>query len=67
MNDIANLVSTLGFPITACVCMGFYIKYICSLFMVELDKLNTTLDKHTIVLTKIFTKLGEDIEESEDE
>ena len=28
MMDIATLITTVGFPIAACVGMGFYIKYI---------------------------------------
>lgn len=28
MNDITTLISTVGFPIAACLGMGFFIKYI---------------------------------------
>lgn len=28
MSDIATLISTVGFPIAACLGMGFFIKYI---------------------------------------
>ena len=28
MNDIIQIIQTVGFPISACVAMGFYVKYI---------------------------------------
>ena len=65
MTDIMTMISTLGFPITACVAMGLYVKYIGDLFLKELDKLNNTLDKNTIQLAKILAKIGEDIEDNE--
>ena len=37
MSDIATLISTVGFPITACVGCAFFIKYI-------LDMNNKTMD-----------------------
>lgn len=27
MNDIATMISTLGFPIVACICLGWFCKY----------------------------------------
>ncbi len=38
MNEIANLISTVGFPIASCVGLGIFVKYV-------IDENNRRMDK----------------------
>ncbi len=70
MNEIITIIQTLGFPIAACVAMGFYVKYITDKNDAKIDKLNDThnkalekitaaLNNNTIALTKLAERLGD--------
>lgn len=69
MNEIITIIQTLGFPIAACVAMGFYVKYITDKNDSKIDKLNdthnkaiekitTALNNNTIALTKLTERLS---------
>lgn len=51
VNAIATLISSVGFPIAACVCL-FYL----------LNKQSETLNDLKLVMTKLIDKLDVDIE-----
>ena len=67
--EIVQLIQTVGFPISACVAMGIYVKYITDRNDAKIDKLNdthtkalekitTALNNNTIALTKLAERLG---------
>ena len=71
MNDITQLVSTLGFPIAMCIGACFFIKYLFDTFTKqqeemrkehkeEVMKLQASLDNNTLALQKLIDKLGDD-------
>lgn len=70
MNDVVQLVSTLGFPIAMCIGACFFIKYLFDSFTKqqeemrkehreEVSKLQTSLDNNTLALQKLIDKIGE--------
>lgn len=71
MNNITQLVSTLGFPIAMCIGACFFIKYLFDTFTKqqeemrkehkeEVMKLQASLDNNTLALQKLIDKLGDD-------
>lgn len=56
MNELSNFVGSVGFPIAMCIYMVLYNNK-------TIEKLSNTIAQNTIVLEKILTKLGEDVEE----
>ena len=71
MNDITNLISTLGFPIAMCVGACFFIKYLFDNFtkqITEMQKehkeevksMNTAIENNTIALTRLIDKLDKE-------
>ena len=56
MDEITNFISSIGFPITMCIYMVMYNNK-------TIEKLSNTIAQNTIVLEKILTKLGDDVEE----
>ena len=70
MNDVVQIVSTLGFPIAMCIGACFFIKYLFDSFTKqqeemrkehreEVSKLQTSLDNNTLALQKLIDKIGE--------
>lgn len=70
MNDVVQIVSTLGFPIAMCIGACFFIKYLFDTFTKqqeemrkehreEVSKLQTSLDNNTLALQKLIDKIGE--------
>lgn len=68
MTDIVNLISTVGFPITACVVLGWFVKYQTDLnnkevadmrneHRDEISKVTDALNNNTLVLQKLCDKL----------
>ena len=71
MNDIVQIISTLGFPIAMCVGACFFIKYqfdtsnkqmedIRKDHKEEIKQLQTALDNNTIALTRLLDKLDKE-------
>jgi len=71
MNDIIQIIQTVGFPISACVGMAFYVKYITDKNDAKIENLEKThgeamekitkaLNNNTIALTKLTERLGGD-------
>ena len=68
MNDVVQIVSTLGFPIAMCIGACFFIKYLFDSFTKqqeemrkehreEVSKLQTSLDNNTLALQKLMDKI----------
>ena len=71
MNDVTNLISTLGFPIAMCVGACFFIKYLFDTFTKqitemqrehkeEVKSMNTAIENNTLILTKLCEKLDKE-------
>ena len=55
MNDLAQVISTVGFPIAACIALGWYVSR-------QLEKFRETVDNNTRALIELlayFKKGGE--------
>lgn len=68
MNDIAQLIATIGFPIVACIGMGWYVKYQTDNYTSEvkdmqkehkeeINKVTEALNNNTIALQKLCDKI----------
>ena len=57
-NEILSAISTIGFPITACLMLGYFVKYQCDNYREDIEKMSNVIDKNNEVLTKILCKLG---------
>lgn len=61
INDLATLISTLGFPIAMCLIMCYYINKINDAHKEETDKFAEALNNNTIVLQKLCDKLDSEV------
>lgn len=70
INNIVQLISTIGFPIVCCLMMGWYVKYISDADRSEIDKIHeqhraemtevtTAINNNTLALTKLCERLGD--------
>ena len=68
MNDIITAISSLGFPIVACIGMGWYVKYQTDIntkevkemrneHKQEIDKVTQSLNNNTLVIQKLIDKI----------
>lgn len=53
MESIVQIVSSIGFPIVACVGMGWFIKYIMDRHMEETNGLRTVIQENTKILESL--------------
>ena len=69
-NAIANLIGSFGFPIVACLVMGWYVKYqmdnynkqlsqITSEHKEEMAQVTTALNNNTIAIEKLCERIGD--------
>lgn len=61
INDLATLISTLGFPIAMCLIMCYYINKINDAHKEETDKFAEALNNNTVVLQKLCDKLDSEV------
>jgi hypothetical protein len=61
INDLASLISTLGFPIGMCLIMCYYINKINDAHKQETDKFADVLNNNTVVLQKLCDKLDTEV------
>ena len=61
INELSNLISTLGFPIGMCLIMCYYINKINDAHKVESDKFADALNNNTVVLQKLCDKLDSEV------
>lgn len=57
INDLATLISTLGFPVAMCLIMCYYINKINDAHKEETDKFAEALNNNTLVLQKLCDRL----------
>lgn len=71
MSDIATLITTVGFPIVACLFMGWYVKYQTDNYREEvkdmqkehkeeITKVTEALQNNTLALQRLCDKLDKD-------
>lgn len=69
MDVVINLIQTMGFPIAACVFLGYYIKtqnaqyredvkILTEKYEAAIDKFSHSIDKNTEVLNRLEAKLN---------
>ena len=69
--DVMQLIGSFGFPICACVGVGFYVKYIIDAFrkdikemreehQAETTKMADALNKNTVVIQKLVDRLDKE-------
>lgn len=73
MNDIVSFISTVGFPIVACIGMAYFfakvndnyrsdIKEMNALHKEEMDAMTEAINNNTVVLQKLIDKMDTDKE-----
>lgn len=71
MNEILSLIPSVGFPIVACIFMGWYVKYQTDNYRAEvkdiqkehreeISKVTEALQNNTLALQKLCDKLEKD-------
>lgn len=60
MTELAQIISSVGFPIAMCLLLLKVMKENNDTNAKIIDDLRTTINKNTIILTKIYEKLGSD-------
>lgn len=74
MNDIIQIISTVGFPIVACLGLGWYVKYQTDIYRDEVKemraehkdevaKVTDALNNNTLALQKLVDKIDNGREE----
>ena len=58
--QLVQLIGSVGFPIVACIVMGWYVNKQTEAHKEETDKLRESLDNNTLVLTRILDRLDGD-------
>lgn len=58
--DVTTLLGNYAFPMVACICMAWYVKEIQKEHSDEVSKLRDVLERNTLVLEKLVTKIGGD-------
>lgn len=56
--DVATLLGNYAFPTVACICMAWYCKEMQKNHSDEVSKLRDVLQRNTVALEKLLTKLG---------
>lgn len=57
-NVVIQLISTLGFPIVCCIALFWYMVKQRDLHKEEINELKKSIDNNTIILTRLYEKLG---------
>lgn len=58
VSTVTTLISTLGFPIAACVALFWYMIKQDEHHKEETEKLRESIDGNTMILTKLYERLG---------
>ncbi len=57
-NAVIQLISTLGFPIVCCIALFWYMVKQRDLHKEEINELKKSIDNNTLILTRLYEKLG---------
>lgn len=71
LNSIVQMIGSLGFPIVACLGLGWYVKYQTDLnnaevkemrtdYQAQIDKVTEALNNNTLALQKLCDKINEE-------
>lgn len=58
MTEIVQAISTVGFPITMCIIMMYYMQKNNESHKEEVDTLKDAINNNTLVMTQVLDKLG---------
>lgn len=72
INEIVSLISTVGFPIVACLGLGWYVKYTTDQnnaevkemrveYQTQIDKVTEALNNNTLALQRLCDKFDNNI------
>ena len=59
-NTLITVISSLGFPIVACMACAWYINKQSDSHKAEIEKITEALNNNTIALNRLIDKLGGD-------
>lgn len=59
ISTIAQLISTIGFPITMCIYLLFYIKYFDEKYCSQLNNMSKAIENNTIAITKLVSMIDD--------
>ena len=62
MNDIANIISTVGFPIAACIGLGWFCKYMIDNSNKNIEKMFEMYDKANTENRNAIEKMTQAVE-----
>lgn len=73
VTTITTLIGSFGFPIVACILMGWYVKYTTDKYSAQVEALNNkhseemksvteALNNNTLALQKLCDRIGDDTE-----
>lgn len=57
ISTIAQLISTIGFPIAMCIYLLFYIKSFDEKYCEKLDSMAKAIENNTVVISKLMTMI----------
>ena len=60
MNEILSSIGTFGFPVVACVLLGYFVKYQCDNYREDVKNMTKVINDNNQVLAKILCKLDID-------
>ena len=58
--QIINLISSVGFPIVACIALFMYVKESSAAHKAEIDELRKAIENNTLVIQKLVDKEDRD-------
>lgn len=53
MSDLVNLISTMGFPVVACLGMAYFFKYVFDKNREDINSLRDVLNNNTLVIQRL--------------
>lgn len=57
MQNIVTVISAVGFPIVACISMGWFVKYLIDNNNKKISEITTALNNNTLVVQKLCDML----------
>lgn len=65
VNDVVSIISTVGFPIAACVALFWQSNQMQKQHKEEMDGVKEALNNNTLVVQKLVDKLGDIVKKEE--
>lgn len=57
LNSVVTIISAVGFPIVACIGMGWFVKYLIDNNNKKISEITTALNNNTLVVQKLCDML----------